>query len=61
MLVADDQLTNRRLLRSAFSKHFGAGWLVTEATTAEEALERDRRRRFALIVTGRWQVAHRHA
>ena len=38
VLVADDQLTNRRLLRVAFSKHFGAGWQVTEVTTAEEAL-----------------------
>ena len=39
VLVADDQLTNRRLLERAFTKFFGEGWSVTEATSAEQALE----------------------
>ena len=38
VLVADDGQTNRRLLRRAFTGFFGQDWLVTEATTAEEAL-----------------------
>ena len=29
---------NRLLLKGAFTKHFGAGWVVHEAATAEEAL-----------------------
>ena len=37
MLVADDALMNRRLLRRAFTSYFGQGWSVTEATSAEEA------------------------
>lgn len=39
VLVADDQLTNRRLLERAFTKFFGEGWSVTEASSAEQALE----------------------
>ena len=38
VLVADDVLLNRRVLRRAFTTHFGAGWTVQEASTAEEAL-----------------------
>ena len=38
VLVADDGMTNRRLLRRAFTGFFGQDWQVTEATTAEEAL-----------------------
>ena len=50
VLVADDQLTNRRLLRCAFTKHFGKGWHVTEVATAEEALAAATSSGFALIV-----------
>jgi len=38
VLIADDALMNRRLLRRAFTCYFGPGWSVTEATTAEEAV-----------------------
>ena len=38
VLVADDALMNRRLLRRAFTSYFGQGWSVTEATSAEEAV-----------------------
>ena len=38
VLIADDALMNRRLLRRAFTCYFGQGWSVTEATTAEEAV-----------------------
>ena len=38
VLVADDVLMNRRLLRRAFTSYFGQGWSVTEATSAEEAV-----------------------
>ena len=54
VLVADDGMTNRRLLRRAFTGFFGQDWLVTEATTAEEALslvlEAPPDAQFALIV-----------
>ena len=54
VLVADDGMTNRRLLRRAFTGFFGQDWLVTEATTAEEALslvlEAPADAQFALIV-----------
>ena len=50
VLVADDQITNRRLLRRAFTRYFGQGWQVTEATTAEEALALALESEFALIV-----------
>ena len=38
VLVADDAMMNRRLLRRAFTSYFGQGWSVTEATSAEEAV-----------------------
>ena len=38
VLIADDALMNRRLLRRAFTCYFGQGWSVTEATSAEEAV-----------------------
>ena len=50
MLVADDGQTNRRLLRRAFTGFFGQDWLVTEATTAEEALALAIDNEYALIV-----------
>ena len=54
VLVADDGMTNRRLLRRAFTGFFGQDWQVTEATTAEEALslvfEAPPDAQFALIV-----------
>merc|ERR1712194_405059 len=50
VLIADDQMTNRRLLHRVFSKYFGAGWVVTEATTAEEALALATASDFALVV-----------
>ena len=50
VLIADDGLTNRRLLRRAFTGNFGQGWLVTEATSAEEALTLAIETEFALIV-----------
>ena len=50
VLIADDGQTNRRLLRRAFTGFFGQGWLVTEATSAEEALTLAIETEFALIV-----------
>ena len=50
VLVADDQLTNRRLLQRAFTKFFGEGWSVTEASTAEQALELAGRTDFDIVV-----------
>ena len=50
VLIADDGLTNRRLLRRVFTGFFGQGWLVTEATSAEEALTLAIETDFALIV-----------
>ena len=38
VLVADDAVINRRLLRRAFEKYFDPPWHVSEATTAPEAL-----------------------
>ena len=50
VLVADDVLMNRRLLRRAFTSYFGQGWSVTEATTAEEAVLLATETEFAVIV-----------
>ena len=50
VLVADDALMNRRLLRRAFTSYFGHGWSVTEATTAEEAVSLATETEFAVIV-----------
>ena len=50
VLIADDGQTNRRLLRRAFTGFFGQDWLVTEATTAEEALALAIDTEYALIV-----------
>jgi len=50
VLVADDALMNRRLLRRAFTSYFGHGWSVTEATSAEEAVSLAKETEFALIV-----------
>ena len=38
VLVADDAVINRRLLRRAFEKYFDPPWHVSEATIAPEAL-----------------------
>ena len=38
VLIADDQSTNRRLLRRAFTSFFGPSpWAISEASTAEQA------------------------
>jgi hypothetical protein len=38
VLIADDQPTNRRLLRRAFTSFFGPSpWAISEAATAEQA------------------------
>eukprot|EP00964_Phaeocystis_antarctica_P153176 scaffold121306_cov63-Phaeocystis_antarctica.AAC.2 len=50
VLVADDALMNRRLLRRAFTGYFGQGWSVTDATSAEEAVSLAKETEFALIV-----------
>uniref|UniRef100_A0A7S0F466 histidine kinase n=1 Tax=Phaeocystis antarctica TaxID=33657 RepID=A0A7S0F466_9EUKA len=50
VLVADDALMNRRLLRRAFTSYFGQDWSVTEATSAEEAVSLAKETEFALIV-----------
>jgi CheY-like chemotaxis protein len=50
VLVADDALMNRKLLRRAFTGYFGQGWSVTEATTAEEAVSLATETEFAVIV-----------
>ena len=50
VLIADDGQTNRRLLHRAFTGFFGQGWLVTEATSAEEALALAIETEFELIV-----------
>jgi signal transduction histidine kinase/CheY-like chemotaxis protein len=48
-LVADDVKTNRWLLQAAL-KSIRSDWAVVEATTAEEAIELVRDRRFQLII-----------
>jgi len=50
VLVADDLLVNRKLLRRAFMTCFGENWSVEEARTAEEALQMAKERTYALIV-----------
>ena len=50
VLVADDALMNRRLLRRAFTGYFGQGWSVTEASSAEEAVLLATETEFAVIV-----------
>ncbi len=50
VLVADDQPTNRRLLRRAFTSFFGEGWAVREASTAEQALELATETAFDVVV-----------
>ena len=53
VLVADDVRVNRALLARAFTTHFGSDWVVTEVTTAEEALE-------ALRAGGHWPNPRPH-
>ena len=50
VLVADDQQTNRRLLERAFTKFFGEGWSVAEASTAEQALELSGESDFDIVI-----------
>lgn len=58
VLVADDQQTNRRLLRRAFSNFFGEGWEVTEASTAEEALDLAGESDYDIVARSKLELQH---